>query len=412
MISVYALIILFTLLQFQRVTAFLFANDFSAYITEWQSLWHKIFPTGMFVHYHTGFTSDIAAYLIFLACFIFFAAKKYKNSGKQFPLLATFFYGLFLLLPFKYYRLIVPVIIVELPFLISLIIQTNRKHQLHVGYLASANLFLLLIILFSTVLGRQLGGELREDIFPESATQFIAKNLMVKRAFTLGAWHDYLFWHLPHVKTFSDVQTQFRTLQDLQEESKLHSPEQDIAELLKKYDIDTVINTQPMSEVISGGSLTPVYALPGWRLVFVDGWSAVYARTDVIKGDLVDLSVLHPEFTTPNKYKLEEESKAIEQLEQLLQQNNENDFARSQLLFYYFVRQQDMAKATSLAEESREINPENPFYSFILAAVYLKQHDCKKVYEYATESLAKNTYDAELRAASNDLLSKCSGVLP
>lgn len=404
---IYVLIFLVSIVQHQRVLTFLHVNSFSQYITEWVTLWQRVFPSGQFTGHFYGITTDIYIFLVIFVVYTAFIYRTFK-IGKNFQIAVSIFYFLLLLLPFKFYRLITPIIIISIPYFIFSATQSLKKAAENKSlYLKILYIVLLLVIAYSALIGHQLGGERVGVMYPDKTMEFIKSNLKTSRLFTIYFWNDYFIWNIPQIKTFSDVMTQYRILQDLEDERKLHSPENDIKDLVIKYDIDTVVSTRPNSANIIGASLTPVYNIPGWKLVYLDNFSVVYAKKDIIKNNVLDLSLIHPEFQTPHKYKLEDEQRAVRLLEGLLKFDNNNDFARSQLIYYYFVRQKDFKKAKSLAEESKKLVPENPFYSFILSAIYFNQNDCKKAQIYARESLAKNSYDADLKNVTNNILGKC-----
>lgn len=400
--GIYIIIVTVSFLQIQRLLSFTHTNEFSQYIIEWLSLWDRIFPKGLFIYRVQGITFDIYIFLLLFVLYVFLIIKNKAIS------LISIFSFITLLLPFRFYRLITPIAIIVLPYFIFLFTSSIKKFSENNRYVGSTYIFLFLVILYSSLIGHQIGGEEREAIYPYKGMEFIRNNLESKRIFAFSQWDDYFIWNIPKIKTFADVMTQYRTLKDLQDEQILHSPEHTVETLLKKYDIDTVVNTQPESSSRIGTSLTPVYKLSNWELVYVDNISAIYRRKDVGGKEPFNLSFIHPEFDTPHKYKLEEEEEAVKQLKELLKFDSKNDFVRSQLLFYYFIRLNDIHTAKSFAEESRTLNPENPFYSFILAAVHLRLNDCQQAKYYAEEVLKKNIYDSELKKTTYQILNMCN----
>jgi len=401
------LTLLALLIQYPRLLAFLYANSFSQYITEWVSLHQRLFPSDLSVSQYPNLTPEVYIFILVLLFYILFMFKTFrKNSTIQNAISGLYF--CLLLFPFKFYRLLTPTMVLLSPYFIFLMTKSFKPIANNGWYLKTIYLLSILVISYSILIQHPLGGGSTTSIFPSKGMAFIKSSLSSKRLFTIYAWDDYFLYNIPTLKTFSDVMTQYRSLQDLKDEQKLHSPESDIAALLGKYDIDTVVNTEPDAANIVGASLTPVYNLSDWKLVYVDNLSSVYARNEVVKNNVVNLSLIHPEFKSPNKYSLENEPEAIKQFNDLLQFDNANDFARSQLIFYYFIRQKDLNKAKLLAEESKKLNPENPFYSFILASVYFNQNNCIKAREFAEESLTKNISAPEMINAINKILNKCT----
>lgn len=392
------------LIQYERVFVSVYAVDFSQYIGEWTSLYRRVAGSPSFLQ---KFTLDIGFFL-FLFCFnficLFTNIKRLKKSEK----FVAVFYFMLLFLPFKFYRLIVPVLILTVPYFMFISSHSLRRIYSSSRLIKILYVIILAISIYSSVINHQVGNEKLVEVYPDKAKEFIQKHLNSKRLFTVYFWNDYFIWNIPGLKTFSDVMTQYKTLSELQEEKKLHTPKADVSSLIKKYNIDVIVNTQPEAEVLIGGSLTSVYNMPGWELVYIDSTSSVYARVDILKNKLSPLKFIHPELETPYKYRKTEEAGAVGELRKLLKTNSSNDFARSQLIYYYFVSKKDMNKAYLLAEESRKISPQNPFYSFILAAIFLNKHDCKEALTYAKESLSKNQYDEELKQVTYRIVTRCS----
>ena len=151
---------------------------------------------------------------------------------------------------------------------------------------------------------------------------------------------------------------------------------------------------------------TPVYNLPNWKLIYVDSVFALYARNDVIKSIPVDLSLVQPELSTDLKFKPENETAAVGQLQKLMQFDPQNAFARNQLIYYY--TQKDLTRAKNQAEESKKLIPKDPTFSAQLAAIYAKQNNCQQANEFAKEAVAKSFNHIIIKDNLNRNLQNCN----
>lgn len=401
--------VLLAFINYQRVFEFMQANTFNQYLIEWVSLWQRVEPTGTFARYFNGITIDIYLFLVFFIGYVLLLLATMRRNISNMTLLSIL-YLIFLLLPFKAYRLITPILILVVPYMLFLITNSTKKILNTSLYWKGVYVLFLGIIGFSAITGHQLGGEKLAMLYPANAISLMKENLTQQRIFTIYGWKEYILWTIPDVKIFSDVLTQYRTLDDFKDEQKLHSSKissDELKKIIDKYTITIVINTQPDAARIMGTSITPVYKLDEWKLIYLDNLSAVYAKTDTIKYLPVDLSSIHPELDTRLKYHLADEKKAIDQLKNLLQFDLGNEFARTQLLYYYLTRIKDLKKAEVLAQESRQIAPANPLFSYTLALLSLTQQDCVNTRIYAQEALEKNKFNTELEDAITQTLNAC-----
>ncbi|KKR50730.1 MAG: hypothetical protein UT84_C0007G0001, partial [Candidatus Curtissbacteria bacterium GW2011_GWA1_40_16] len=161
--------------------------------------------------------------------------------------------------------------------------------------------------------------------------------------------------------------------------ASLSSGQNNWQELLEKYDIDTIINSQPGSYWPVS---VPVYTLPNWKLIYANDVAYVYARDDVIKSQPVDLSKINEGLHEALQFEDKDAEDAVRQLEKLLEFDPQNAFARSQLAIYFLKT--DSERAKTISEESRQIYPKNPLFNLILipktlcSTLYLLLTTCKK----------------------------------
>lgn len=404
LLTIYLVSLFLYIPQYQLILSFLHAGSFSQYITEFASLWVRIFPSEEFKRFYSFITFEIYIYLFILAGYIFFLLKVFKKQNLLFRI-ASLIYLVLLLSPLQYFRLIVPILVIVIPFFVYLC-QKGIK-QIPNLYAYILNGILVLIIFASTIMGYTLGGTKAVELFPQPAMEAVKSTLSSKRLFTIYFWNDYLYWHIPTVKTYADVMTQYRTEEDMDDERMLHSANSEVSELVKKYNIDTVVSTRQDAVRYLGISRTPVYNLPDWQLVYIDNTAVVYARKDIIKNNALDLSAINPNIKGSIKFDVSEEEKAIHQLKSLLKFNNKNDFAWEQLIYYQFNNKKDLAKAKQITQEAMKALPDDPFISFILAAIYLQENDCQKATQYVRISLSKNDMDKELESSSRAILNNC-----
>ena len=168
--------------------------------------------------------------------------------------------------------------------------------------------------------------------------------------------------------------------------------------------MDTVINTQSW---LSLQNSTPVYKLQNWKLVYLDGTFIIYARNDVIKRQPLDLSLIHPEYTSALKFKKDDEKGAMEQIRSLLAYDPKNDFARAQLIIYYLTDGKNFTAAKDLAQQSAKLFPKNPWFDFYLAISYDALKDCPKVVESAKAAISKGHRDEAINESFISSIANC-----
>ncbi len=416
-----------SLIQFQRLFAFLKAGTFAgANLVEFGSLKDRILQTHGF-QLLNQVPFDVYFYLVFLALLIAVAAIGLKHS-KNLTLndrLLLLFNLIFILIPFKYFRTIPLAVIVTLPSFVFLAtrLKADPKYLKPLAYV-TLGIFLLLVagsIPNGEVIGSrentfvitslsQNGQQTPVGVvnrwwlkkFPENSPQIIKSYLNSKHIFTSSIWNNYLIWYFPNIQTFADAQTYNRKQQDYREESILLEGSKGWQELLERFDIDTVIKSQPNTMAFV---YTPVQNFPNWKLIYLNNIYIIYARHDVIKSIPVDLSKVKPELATALKFDPADEKEAINQLQNLLSFDTQNGFARDQLIIYYL--QKDTQKALLLAQQSRQMDPKNPIYSLHLAEIYAKLNDCKKAKSFAEEAKVKSLHHLIIDGYADDAVSTC-----
>jgi len=366
--------------------------------------------------------------ITYIMTFIVFLKKGFKNYSIG---LICLFYLLLFLTPFRFYRLIPMATLMVLPVVIFQAKQTLLINVKIFGYLektAYATLAVMIIIsIFSkNIIDQRIGAFVITDLsnpnpknnivdiinrswnpyFPQNAPKIIKNHLTTRRLFTEGGLNDYFLWHIPEIKIFSDIMFEYRTQKDYKNEQIIASGASGWRELLKKYDIDTVVNHQDLPYLLAK---TPVWELSNWQLVYVDEIATIYARDDVIKSIPVDLSVIQPELPTTLKFKQDNETKAIEQLGKLMAYEPKNAFAKSQLVAYYITK--DLNRAKKLAEESRMIIPYDPIFSVQLAEIYANLNQCANATNYAKEAKRKSFDHIIIKGIANDAISRCQTTL-
>lgn len=404
LLVIYLVSLLLYVPQYYLILSFLHAGSFSQYITEFTSLWGRLFPSEEFKRFYSFITFEIYIYLFILVGYILFLFRYFRKQNFIFKIVSLIYLGV-LLLPLQYFRLIVPALVIVIPFLVHLC-QKNIK-QIPSLYTYIFTGVLVLVIFASTIMGFTLGNTKAVEIFPKNAMEAVKSTLSSKRLFTIYYWNDYFYWNIPAIKTYADVMTQYRTAEDMDDERTLHSANKDVAELVKKYNIDTVVSTRQDAMRYLGVSRTPVYNLPDWRLVYIDNTSVVYARNDILRENAVDLSAINPNIKGSIKFDVKDEEKAIKQLNNLLKFNIQNDFAWEQLIYYQFNNKKDLTNAKALTQEAIKALPDDPFFSFILAAIYLQEYNCGQANHFARLSLEKNVDDKGLENSALTILRRC-----
>src|SRR3989344_7963020 len=364
--------------QIDRLLFFTNTSHFSSFIPEWNSLKGELFTNGQL---QNELSTHWTIYLYILILIIYlFAFYKSKKS------ILSLFYFVVLLAPIKFYRLISPTVIIATPILVHLLegkFNTNISLRLYQIFFSTTSLLILISALSAQIIGKP------EQIWPPTqpigSERFIKENLHTKRLFTLGIWNDYYIFNIQSIKTFSDVMNEYRDRESLLDESSLVNPNNDPQALLSKYNIDTVVNTQ---NVYRWSSSTNLGNLQNWRLVYISELTIIYARKDIIKNNHLDLSLINPYLNSDLKFQIKDREEAIKEIENLLNYDPQNGFARSQLILNY-IDENQWDEAKKLALESRVQIPGNSYYSFLLAIIYGNLNDCEKASMYATEALNK-----------------------
>ncbi len=385
-------------LQYQRVFLFAQAPNLQ-YIAELVSLKDRLLHQGNY-RVLGNLNGEIYLYLLVIAVYIFNLAKTKKID------LVSVFYLVILLSPIKYFRLISPVLLIIWPQFAQSFkdlakgIKTDMPSR--ALYIAA-----LVFIVISALTGHVLGPG-KENIYafaPQRTEKFIKENLNTKRIFTISNWNDYYIWQLNNVKTFSDAMPLFRTKESLMDENFLVRPENNPKELLTKYNIDTIVNTQNTFDWLSS---TNVAGLDNWQLVYVSEIAIIYARKDVIKNNILDLSLINPYEKSDLKFDYSKKLEAIKQIENLLSYDPENDFARTQMVLYYLYENQ-LDNAEKLALESKIKSSNKATYSFFLTVIYAQKHECQKSRQFAQETIQNDSKNEKLKQQINDIIVKnCS----
>ena len=389
------------LLQSERFFYFLnYSGEFK--ISEFMSLPEKIMLSGG-RDFLNQISLSVYIYLtlvtLYLASFILLLKKKADPTLQ----IATFVFLAIFALPFKFSRLLAPISLVNLPMLFILAKELPIASTLKVFLTRTTFALIVLLLTASIFTGHVVGS--REDIstvtvgsnqkaianlfwkpfFPTSSPEIINKYLNSQRLFTSMFWSNYFIWYSPQAKVFADALWDYRNPQEVADEQTIANGENGWQELLKKYNIDTVVNSQFF---IFYSNHTPVYTLPDWQLVYLNDNAIIYAREDIIKSLPVNLSSIHPEIERGFKAKVGEEENARSQLEKLMIFDPKNGFARQQLVIYWMDH--DLAKARSLAEQSRNLLPNDPIFSLQLAIIYARTGYCPQARDFAAEARHKS----------------------
>lgn len=238
--------------------------------------------------------------------------------------------------------------------------------------------------------------------FPEGAPQILSKYLSTKNLFTDHRWNNFLVWNLPGTKIFANAQSYDRTAQDYDEENILMAGRNGWEKLLEKFNIDTVAKSQPNTMAFV---YTPVQNLANWKLIYIDDVYMIYARSDIIKSLPLDLSKIKPELPTALKFAKEDEPEAINELKNLLKFDPKNGFARDQLVIYYM--ENDVKKAISLANQSKQVDPKSPVFSLHLAEIYAKLNDCTRAKSFADEAKIKSFHHPIISSFADEAIKNC-----
>ena len=414
--------LIFSLVQYRRFFYFLAFRKVPIIISEMSSLGERLFWTRGF-DFLNQISIEVYLFMVIFILYLFalFLFLRKKHREWTFGTLSIFYFCL-LLLPFKYVRLAPVILLIVIPQFSFLIKQTFPKKTASFAPLAfKACLLIVLIFIFFSILTKQIVGakydysifstngqvtgvanRTWDSMFPYSTAKILKSNLVTRRLFTVDYWNDYFIWENYPIKTFGDAMYEPRTSEDFVDEQKLVWGKENWQSLLEKYDIDTVINTRTHSFFTN---ITPVWQLANWKLIYVDRTAAIYARGDVIRSIPVDLWAVNPNLGTPLKFKPEQEKVAVEQLQKLLEFNRENGFARIQLILYYLDK--DLNRAKALAEESRNLLPDDPIFSIHLATIYVKLGQCPQARQFGREAIRKSFNHPVIKTEVERVLSGC-----
>lgn len=422
-LMLYAVSTTVIIFQAKRFFFFLELNKLTSFsVNEWGSLGDRVFLSKGY-QFLSQMPVEVYFYFLFLITTlalitIWIFKKETKTVGL---VLVITVYLIISLLPFKYYRLIPIAVLTLAPLTAYFLAKIENKWAsvtIKIIGAAAAVLTLGSILVGYTIgsksyfkasfdeNGKTLGVKSRlwGQIFPRETSTVINQYLNTKRLFTFDWWSNYFIWQNPQLQTYSDVMYQYRTQEDFKDEQTIASGGDGWDNLLTKYNIDTVVNSQFAAPK---GNNTPVWQLLNWKLVYVDNVSALWARDDVIKTLPIDLSALNLELTTPLKFKPENKDTAISQLENLIKFYPQNDFARGQLI-QNDIDEGKLGDAKKFAEQSRILLPNDPTFGLYLAAVYSSEGNCQMASQFAKESLRKSYNDFNFRALAGIVLSSCT----
>ncbi|OGE09181.1 hypothetical protein A3A60_01330 [Candidatus Curtissbacteria bacterium RIFCSPLOWO2_01_FULL_42_26] len=422
---IYCISLLLSLLQLKRfLYPFIVLKPAFYKILEMSSLPERLTANKGF-DFFNQIPVEIYFYLAILAFYIaavIFAVKKtqVKNISTIAP---PVIYLLLFTVAFKFYRLIPILTLTCLPgLLLALKYVFTLKQDTHT-VVKKIFYFSILIIIITSVMTRNIFrgkvdafvitgpnneivdvvNENWKQAFPKNLPTIIQNNLASQRIFTNGNWNNYVIWYLPQTKVFSDAMFEYRTQQDYQNEQTIAASTNGWEKLLNDYKIDTVINPQDLPFLYAK---TQVYSSPDWKLIYVDEVATLYAREDIVESLPLDLSLIQPELSTDLKFKPENETQAVDQLEKLMRFDPQNAFARNQLIYYY--TQKDLNLAKNLAEESKKLIPKDPTFSAQLAAIYTKQNNCQSANNFAKEAVAKSFNHILIKDNLNRSLQNCN----
>lgn len=422
-LSLYVISSAAIILQAKRFFFFLELNKLTSFsVNEWGSLDDRVFLSKGY-QFLSQMPVEVYYYFLFLiTTLVLITVWLFKKEAKSVSLILVIaVYLLIFLLPFRYYRLIPLAVLTLAP--ITAYFFSKIENRWIPAATKTIVILIAILTLGSILLGYTIGSKsyfkasfdkngktlgvksrLWGQIFPQETSAIINQYLNSKRLFTFDWWSNYFIWQNPELQTYSDVMYQYRTQEDFKDEQTIASGKDGWDNLIKKYNIDTVINSQFAAPK---GNNTPVWQLPNWKLVYVDNISALWARDDVIKTLPVDLSALNLELQAPLKFKPENKDKAVSQLENLIKFYPQNDFARGQLIQNY-IDDGKLEDAKKLAEESRSLLPNDPTFGLYLAAVYSSEGNCQMASQFAKESLRKSYNDYNFQALSDIVLSSCT----
>lgn len=391
-------------------------TEFGSVITEWQ----RARGYQPFTQMSLSFYFYLAFSLTFLTLLILSLLKTKKITSNK--ILWTFYF-LLLLVPTKLFRLTPIICLISLPAFIDLA-KTNLKITSKISiFIKAAVVLMSLLLLVSIAQGQTLGNtDYQQIIFyqgnpgqskpvgaidriwnpddPKLASDFIKNNLETKHLFTSAQWNNYFIWQNPNIKVFADALFYNRANDDYEAEDKINTGRDNWKELINNYQIDTIV-----IPTIYFPFQTPAQELQNWQLVYIDGISRVYARDNIIKNKVFDLSMFHPEIFEKQKFKKEDQEKAHKSLNDLISSDPQSSFARTQLIEFYM--ENDIQKAKSLAEESRQLSSNDPYYSLYLVRIYAKLGNCQQAKDFADEAKSKSYNDFFINLEIKNALSIC-----
>lgn len=410
---IYAASLALSLVQYERLFAFLHAGNLATRFTEFYSLKGRIMLSGGY-DFLNQTPIEVYFYIVYFLLYIFTAVLFFsKNRSRILDVLPRqILYLAIILLPIKFYRTIPLMLIITVPGFMFLLSNTSQSLKPKTKYaLTFLVLSVFLILITASIPNKGIIG-FRENTFvftetdasgnqktigainrwwlpkfPIGAENLIKNYTTGKRIFTDTGWNNYFLWHLPAFETFADAQSYNRTQKDWDEERNIFYGTGKWQELLKSLDVDVVVNSQPNAIAYV---YAPVHTLQSWRLLFVNEIYTIYVREDKIREVPTDLSKINPQLPFILKYKQEDEKEAVEQLKKLLEFDKYNGYARDQLINYYILTEKDLQKAKMLSEESRKLKSNDPVYTIHLANIYALEGNCTIANEFKKETFAKS----------------------
>lgn len=420
---IYLICLLLTLVQYQRVFYAIGATGVNSdNIGEFMNLKDRLLLSEGFQSLNQ-ISLHIYLYLFLLITIIMLALVSLKKRGLDKQLGLLFLYTPLIILPFKFFRLTPMSFLLATPLAILLLTQRFKTikfipiallilmistiaYSIAVGRIAGSREYISLFTFFPNNGPKQILGAQNifwKENFPASTVQFIKQNLNSKHLLTSQYWSNYYVWNLPGVKVFQDVLGENNSPETYKDANSLVNGNNNWQELIERYQIDTVVNSQEFIFFYNG---TPVYKLPEWKLVYITDSAQVYAKNNVILNYPFDLSKIHPELETDLKFKKEDEAEAIGQLKNLEAGEQTNEFTRQQLITYY-LQNNNLNEAKNLAQESRKLFPKDPIYSLALAAVYAQNKDCTLAKNFGYETSQKSFGNYKIKMKIDDALKAC-----
>ena len=141
----------------------------------------------------------------------------------------------------------------------------------------------------------------------------------------------------------------------------------------------------------------------GPDIIFANG-GTIHSLPDAI-GQVLENHIKRGQTELGLKFTKEDETEAVNELQNLLNFDPKNGFARDQLIIYYM--ENDVKKAISLANQSRQINPDNPLFSLHLAEIYAKSSDCTRANSFAQEAKTKSFHHPIIDGYADEATKTC-----